>query len=191
MSVRASTASFLRPRDSVYPGGTLPRSTQQQHAFDFAAQLHNSISLMEDCTDHIATVNEQLADGGKDLPRLARVLKNTRMHAMANEQTIHAYKTQMAEEMDPQISELRQRGLAELDTLKKRRDNLRRKADLRTSTTTTANAAGTEKAEAKAKAEAKRMTQIATLNAKLAAEIRDLEEEERQLEEQLTALQRQ
>ncbi|KAF7789404.1 hypothetical protein EIP86_000348 [Pleurotus ostreatoroseus] len=75
---------------------------------------------MEDCCDEAHEAQEILREGTRDLPRITRVLANERVFLLVDESTVRKYKTDLTDEIEPQINELLSRADKGLKLLVKR-----------------------------------------------------------------------
>ncbi|KAF8197480.1 hypothetical protein BJ912DRAFT_816016, partial [Pholiota molesta] len=106
-----------------------------------------------------------------DLPRMTQILQNERVFLLVNERTIKKYKSGLADEIEPAISELIERAEQGLVSLE------RKEALLQTKVENSKSRAPATGISAVQKLEARRLQTLTRQREKLEAEVRALEEE--------------
>jgi len=89
--------------------------------------LEECVMAMEDCCEEAYEAQKLLRAGTKDLQRMKRVLESQRVFLLVNESTIHRYKLELIDEIEPAINELVERAEQGLMTLQKKEAALRTK----------------------------------------------------------------
>ncbi|SCV67807.1 BQ2448_5418 [Microbotryum intermedium] len=111
-----------RARQSIYPG---PVALTYWSTLDHCLQhLHASCS-------NLNAASTTLHHGTYDFPRLAQVVDSRRAFDTVTESEVTAAQRELANEMQPQISELIQRAESGLETMKKRERLLRTRVEKR------------------------------------------------------------
>lgn len=124
---------------------------------------------MEDCCEEAYEAQELLRNGTRDLPRMKKILENQRVFLLVNESTVKKYQADIADEIEPSISELIERAEQGLKALEKKESALQAKvesAQLRANMGTTAQ-----------KMEARRLKTLTKQREKLEEEVKTLEAE--------------
>ncbi|KJA29603.1 hypothetical protein HYPSUDRAFT_31538 [Hypholoma sublateritium FD-334 SS-4] len=159
----------LKARESIFSGGP------DQYLGDTQARcppdLAECVMAMEDCCEEAHEAQVLLRSGTKDLARMTHVLQNERVFLLVNEGTIKKYKSALADEIEPAITELiecAEQGLANLE---------KKEAMLQTKTESSKSRAPATGISAVQKLETRRLQTLTRQREKLEAEIRALEDE--------------
>lgn len=75
---------------------------------------------MEDCCEEAHEAQQLLRNGTFDLPRMQKVLESQRVFLLIDEGTVRKYKTDLADEIEPQINELIDRAEQGLKALRRK-----------------------------------------------------------------------
>jgi len=127
---------------------------------------------MEDCCEEAYEAQVLLRSGTKDLPRMNKILENERVFLLVNENTVKRYKSALADEIEPVITELIERAQQGLSTLEKKEHTLQTKVE--NALLRPRNTAGAGPAQ---KQEARRLQQLIKQRERLEAEVRAAEED--------------
>ncbi|KIM57968.1 hypothetical protein SCLCIDRAFT_1115786 [Scleroderma citrinum Foug A] len=82
--------------------------------------LRECILAMEDCCEEAHEAQQLLRNGTFDLPRMQKVLESQRVFLLIDEGTVRKYKTDLADEIEPQINELIDRAEQGLKALRRK-----------------------------------------------------------------------
>jgi len=124
--MRLSRAN-LKARESVF--GTGPEVYRGEIQATCPASLSECVMALEDCCEEAYEAQQLLRNGTQDLPRMMKVLDNQRVFLLINESTVKRYKTEIADEVEPQITELLKRAEQGLETLVKKETLLKNKLE--------------------------------------------------------------
>jgi len=117
----------LEARDSIFSRGP------EHYIGDARARcppdIVECVMAMEDCCEELYEAQVLLRNGTHDLPRITKVMQNERVFLLVNEDTIRRYKSNLADEIEPAISELIQRAEQGLASLEKQKELLKAKAE--------------------------------------------------------------
>ncbi|PPQ71364.1 hypothetical protein CVT24_011750 [Panaeolus cyanescens] len=123
-----SLRDTFKARESIFTSGP------EQYIGDIQARcppdLEECVMAMEDCCEEAYEAQVLLRNGTRDLPRMTKILENERVFLLVNEDTIKHYKSALAEEIEPAISELIQRAEQGLSSLEKREQVLQTKVTI-------------------------------------------------------------
>ncbi|KAF8958527.1 Spc19-domain-containing protein [Flammula alnicola] len=160
----------LKARESIFASGP------EQYIGDIQARcppdLEECVMSMEDCCEEAYEAQVLLCNGTKDLPRMTKILQNERVFLLVNEDTVKRYKSALADEIEPAITELIERAEQGLAALEKNENVLQTKIESAKSRPPTAT--GTTAVQ---KLEARRLQTLTRQREKLEAEVRALEDE--------------
>ncbi|KAI0068607.1 hypothetical protein BV25DRAFT_1866585 [Artomyces pyxidatus] len=141
---RSRLSVHPRHRESIFAGG--PEQYRGDAQVVFSPNLRESVLAMEDCCEEAYEAQQLLRNGTFDLPRMAKVLDNQRVFLLVDEGTVRKYKSDLSEEIEPQITELIARAEKGLKALQKKESVLQTKVEAahsrppsRTTTGTTAS----------------------------------------------------
>ncbi|KAF9480192.1 hypothetical protein BDN70DRAFT_805669 [Pholiota conissans] len=159
----------LKARESIFSGGP------EQYLGDTQARcppdLEECVMAMEDCCEEAYEAQVLLRNGTKDLPRMTHILKNERVFLLVNEGTIKKYKSGLADEIEPAVTELIERAEQGLANLERKETLLQAKVD------NSKNAGIATGISAVQKLEARRLQTLTRQREKLEAEVRALEDD--------------
>ncbi|KDQ64211.1 hypothetical protein JAAARDRAFT_187571 [Jaapia argillacea MUCL 33604] len=116
-----------RPRDSVFTGGA--ESYRGDSDAICSPNLYECVLAMESLCEEVNESQRGLRNGTRDLPRMAKVLDNEKVFLLVDEGTIRQYKSELTDEIEPQIHELISRAEKGIKGLYKRRDILQAKVE--------------------------------------------------------------
>jgi len=160
----------VKTRESIFAGGP------EQYIGDAQARcppdLTECVLALEDCCEEANEAQVLLRYGTQDLPRMAKILENELVFLLVNENTVKRYKSDLADEIEPVITELIERAQQGLSALEKKEHSLQTKvenAQLRPR-----NATGAGPAH---KQEARHLQNLIKQRERLEAEVRAAEEE--------------
>ncbi|KAF7315189.1 hypothetical protein MIND_00033300 [Mycena indigotica] len=179
----------IKGRESIFTGAGSELYRGDIHAI-CPPSLEECVALMEDCCEevwHSALLDDRLQpvaqayeaeallySGCRDLHRMNKVLQVKRLFLLLREDTVHQYKTQLADEVEPPINELIELAEQGLKALQKKEAVLKTKADTMQSRTTRHTAPNAPAAQ---KLEARRLQQLTRQREALELEIEALEAE--------------
>ncbi|PFH50152.1 hypothetical protein AMATHDRAFT_145840 [Amanita thiersii Skay4041] len=123
---RVSRANF-KSRESVF--GADPELYRGEIQATCSPYLAECVATLEDCCEEAHEAQQLLRNGTKDLPRMSKVLRNQRVFLLIDEGTVKRYKTELADEVEPQINELIKRSEQGLEALLKKEALLKAKLD--------------------------------------------------------------
>ncbi|KAJ3556798.1 hypothetical protein NM688_g1822 [Phlebia brevispora] len=122
---RLSVYPRYAPRESVWAGSAeLHKSDSNAVCSPF---LRECVMAMEDCCDEAYEAQNILRQGTQDLPRITKVLTSERVFLLVDEETVRKYKTDLTDEIEPQVHELLSRAEKGLKILQKREAMLQSK----------------------------------------------------------------
>ncbi|KAI6040444.1 Spc19-domain-containing protein [Pisolithus marmoratus] len=171
MKSRSSTLS--RPRESIFTGGLDIRNDANAVC---PPNVRECVFAMEDCCEEAYEAQQLLRNGTFDLPRMNKVLDSQRVFLLIDEATVRRYRSDLADEIEPQINEL-------IDRAEQGLKLLRRKEGLMHSKVEAANVMQSRAATAPtANKREERRAQL------LSKQRRRLEEEVKVLESEIMAL---
>ncbi|KAG1891197.1 Spc19-domain-containing protein [Suillus subluteus] len=159
-----------RPRESVFTGGLDPYRGDVNVVCP--PNLRECVLAMEDCCEEAYEAQQLLRNGTFDLPRMRKVLESQRVFLLIDEGTVHRYKTDLADEIEPQINELIDRAEKGLSALNRREGLIQSKVEVaqamqsRVATAPTSN-----------KREERRLQMLAKQRRRLEDEVKVLESE--------------
>ncbi|KAH7926808.1 hypothetical protein BV22DRAFT_1127924 [Leucogyrophana mollusca] len=113
---RLSTLS--KPRESVFAGG--PEQYRGDANAACPPNLRECVLAMEDCCEEAHEAQQLLRNGTFDLPRMNRVLESQRVFLLIDEGTVRKYKSDLTDEIEPQINELIERAEKGLKALSRK-----------------------------------------------------------------------
>ncbi|KAF9527972.1 Spc19-domain-containing protein [Crepidotus variabilis] len=170
MSRQPLSRANVKARESVFASGP------EHYIGDAQARcppdLEECVLALEDCCEELYEAQMLLRNGTRDLPRMTRLLESDRVFLLVNERTIKDYKLNLAEEVEPAISELIQRAEQGLTSLEKQQQLLETKVE--NSKLRTRPAVGTNAVQ---KLENRRLQTLVKQREKLEAEVQALERE--------------
>ncbi|KAG2349713.1 hypothetical protein BDR05DRAFT_871352 [Suillus weaverae] len=111
-------STLPRPRESVFTGGFDPYRGDVNVVCP--PNLRECVLAMEDCCEEAHEAQQLLRNGTFDLPRMRKVLESQRVFLLIDEGTVHRYKADLADEIEPQINELIDRAEKGLNALNRR-----------------------------------------------------------------------
>ncbi|KAI6127384.1 Spc19-domain-containing protein [Pisolithus croceorrhizus] len=171
--MKSRSSTLPRPRESVFSCG-------QDFRNDASAvcppNVRECVSTMEDSCEEAYEAQQLLRNGTFDLPRMNKVLESQRVFLLIDEATVKRYRSDLADEIEPQVNELIDRAEQGLKLLRRKEGLVHSKVEAakvvhsRAATAPTAN---------------KREERRAQL---LSKQRRRLEEEVRVLESEIMAL---
>jgi len=160
----------VKARESIFTSGP------EQYIGDAQARcppdLEECVLAMEDCCEEAYQAQILLRNGTRDLPRMSKILGNERVFLLVTEAIVKRYKSALADEIEPVITELIERAQQGLSALEKKEHSLQTKvenAQLRPR-----NAAGAGSAP---KHEIRRLHNLTKQRERLEADVRAAEEE--------------
>ncbi|KAF8592667.1 hypothetical protein K439DRAFT_1400653 [Ramaria rubella] len=163
-----------RPRESVFVSGPLPQDNEPV----CSPYIEACVAAAQESCDKIYDVQCSLRNGVADLPRMSGVLHNERMFALVNESHAAMYQAQLAEEVEPQITELTERA-------KKGIKQLERKESILTSKLEAARSRASSRASTAPSAVTKKLNMLVSQREALEKELLSLTEEVNQQEGRL------
>ncbi|ETW84087.1 hypothetical protein HETIRDRAFT_47371 [Heterobasidion irregulare TC 32-1] len=168
---RLSVHPRIGPRDSIFAGSSdLYRS--DTHTV-FSPNLRECVLAMEDCCDEAYEAQQLLRNGTFDLPRMTTILENQRVFLLIDESTVRKYKTDLRDEIEPQINELITRAEKGLKGLLKKEGLLHAKVEAAQSRPASQLGTGA----ASNKLESRRLQLLVKQRQRLEEELKQLESE--------------
>jgi len=174
-----SRLSRVAARESVFGAG--PELYRGEIQAICPPNLTECVLALESCCKEAHEAQHLLRNGTHDLPRITKVLENQRVFLLVDEGTVKRYKGDLADEVEPQITELMKRAEQGLEALMKKEGLLQTKlesAKLRPPRPT----AGTTAAQ---KLEARRHQMVVKQRERLEEEMKTLQAEVEALERQV------
>ncbi|KZO97959.1 hypothetical protein CALVIDRAFT_596974 [Calocera viscosa TUFC12733] len=167
--------SSVYPRHSVFPSATGLGSGSKgaDGPRPYLPHLEACINATNQSTDTLKALLEDFNDGTGDLPRLTKVLENSRLFVLINEDVLRKYKAQLADEIEPQVGELIAKAEKSLGVLERREVQLQKKIEVHRSNGPAKPAAPA----AASKAEERRAKLMAARRDRLMRELKALEDE--------------
>ncbi|KAG1768404.1 Spc19-domain-containing protein [Suillus occidentalis] len=120
-------STLPRPRESLFTGGLDPYRGDVNVVCP--PNLRECVLAMEDCCEEAHEAQQLLRNGTFDLPRMRKVLENQRVFLLIDEGTVHRYKADLADEIEPQINELIDRAEKGLNALNRREGLIQSKVE--------------------------------------------------------------
>ncbi|GJJ07263.1 hypothetical protein Clacol_001463 [Clathrus columnatus] len=122
---RPSTAFNAKPRESVFISGPV------RHEDDSLSNqfIEACVSAAQESCDKLYDAQCSLRRGVSDLPRKAKILRNERLFLLINESHAEMCRTQLAEEIGPQIIELAEKSEKGVQQLERKANLLRTKLE--------------------------------------------------------------
>ncbi|KAI0322529.1 Spc19-domain-containing protein [Amylostereum chailletii] len=177
-SFRASTgprrrfSTYPKGRESIFSGGS--EICREDAQAVFSPNLRECVLTMEDCCEEAHEAQQFLRNGTYDLPRMSRVLENERVFLLVDEATVRKYKADLAEEIEPQVTELIARAEKGLKALQKKESSLQTKVETAQTRPTSLATVGTTAAN---KAETRKLQLLVRQREQLEEQLRHLESE--------------
>ncbi|KAK2465925.1 hypothetical protein APHAL10511_001566 [Amanita phalloides] len=165
----------LKARESVFGAG--PELYRGEIQAICPPSLAECVATLEDCCEEAYEAQQLLRNGTKDLARMTKVLENQRVFLLVDESTVKRYKADLADEVEPQITELISRADQGLEALVKKQALL--EAKLENAKARPQRQTGTAAAQ---KVEARRYQMMVKQNERLEEELKALTEEVEELE---------
>ncbi|KAL0950092.1 hypothetical protein HGRIS_010093 [Hohenbuehelia grisea] len=175
MQSRLSRA-HLKARESVFAGG--PDLYRGENQAICPPNLAECVAAMEDCCEEAYEAQKFLRHGTQDFPRMNKVLESQRVFLLVDEGTIRRYKADLIDEIEPAIAELIERAEHGLKNLIKKESALKAKVEA-AQARPLRPAVGTTTTQ---KQEARRLQMLAKQRERLDEEVRQLEAEVQALE---------
>ncbi|KAF8493505.1 cytochrome cd1-nitrite reductase-like protein [Gautieria morchelliformis] len=172
--LRPYAPSSGRPRESVFISGPLPQDNEPV----CSPYVEACVAAAQESCDKIYDAQCSLRAGVADLPRMSKVLQNERLFALINESHAAMYKTQLAEEVEPQITELTNRAEKGIKQLERKENVLTSKLDA---------ARASSRASTAPSIAAKKLNVLTKQREALEKELQSLSDEVERLEGQLMA----
>lgn len=114
-----------RPRDSVFNGGS---DTYRADSRVVCSQdLLDCVRTLDDICIETYDSQQLLRNGTFDLPRMSNILCSQRIFLFVKESTVRQYKSELAEEIEPQILEFLERARKGVKALERRQHALQSK----------------------------------------------------------------
>ncbi|KIL70424.1 hypothetical protein M378DRAFT_189929 [Amanita muscaria Koide BX008] len=117
----------LKARESVFGAGSEIYRGEIQATCP--ASLSECVMALEDCCEEAYEAQNLLRNGTQDLLRMSKVLDNQRIFLLVNESTVKRYKAEIADEVEPQITELLRRAEQGLEALVRKETLLQNKRE--------------------------------------------------------------
>ncbi|KII94616.1 hypothetical protein PLICRDRAFT_97607 [Plicaturopsis crispa FD-325 SS-3] len=171
MSVRQS----IRPskhRESVFTGSS--ELYRGEALATCPPNLLECVYAMEDCCEEAHEAQELLRNGTFDLPRMSKILESQKVFLLIDEGTVRKYKSELTEEIEPQINELIERATNGKTALMKKQALLQAKVEAAQSRPPARPTTGTSAAS---KLEARRLQMLVKQRERLEDELQALESE--------------
>ncbi|KAG8747084.1 hypothetical protein FRC10_002500 [Ceratobasidium sp. 414] len=122
MDIRRSLA---QPRQSVFSAGGSVVPLNEGPA-SHLSYLHATVQMTARCTATLSEICEdQRVEGTHDLTRLMRVIENERLFVLIDEPQLKAARSQLEDEIGPQLTALLERSEKAIDALDAKEQSLR------------------------------------------------------------------
>jgi DASH complex subunit SPC19 len=103
MAIRQSQPHF-KARESVFTTTLDRRETQLQEVCP--PSLEECVAALEDCCEELHETQQLMRHGTHDYPRMKRILENERLFLLVPESTVQRYESDLADQVEPCITEL-------------------------------------------------------------------------------------
>ncbi|KAH8834550.1 Spc19-domain-containing protein [Flagelloscypha sp. PMI_526] len=117
----------LKARESVFAGG--PELYRGDNQAICPPDLAECVAALEDCSEEAHHAQMCLRSGTQDYPRMERILESQRVFLLVGEATVDKYKSELAEEIEPAVSELLLRAENAAQALLKKESQLESRLD--------------------------------------------------------------
>ncbi|QRV72363.1 SPC19 domain-containing protein [Ceratobasidium sp. AG-Ba] len=180
--------SLTQPRQSVFTAGGSVVPLNEGPA-SHLSYLHATVQMTARCTSTLAEIAEdQRVEGTHDLTRLMRVIENDRLFVLIDEPQLKAARSQLEDEIGPQLTTLLERSEKAIDALDTKEQSLRsRIASVKASQAAAATKAAETAAASGAarRGDARRLQLLQSRRQRAERELEAVEAEARQLETEL------
>ncbi|KAB5593218.1 hypothetical protein CTheo_3300 [Ceratobasidium theobromae] len=183
MDIRRSLA---QPRQSVFTAGGSVVPLNEGPA-SHLSYLHATVQMVARCSATLGEIaEEQKTEGTHDLERLIRVIENQRLFVLIDEPQLKAARSQLEDEIGPQLNALLERAEKAIDALDAKEQSLVSRISAVKSSQAAAAAKAASAATAVSKhGDARRLQLLQTRRQRAETEMEAIEEETRKLEAEL------